>query len=82
MALSNDGASEAKAEVVVRSPPLRERVVAAAPAGRWHWQELGPFETRPHARLVLRCLAGPEASCRFGQPHLLRQQSGPEAEGQ
>jgi hypothetical protein len=42
------------------------------PAGTWRWETIGPFETGPRTRLVLRCHAPPEAACRFGQPHLLR----------
>lgn len=64
----------ALAEVVVRSPPLdRKAHTIATPHATWRWETLGPLETAPHARLVLRCQAPPEVTCRFGQPHLLRE---------
>ena len=70
----------ALAEVVLRSPPSgRESRAIPVPRGTWRWETIdrgaqGPLETAPHARLVLRCQAPADATCTFGQPHLLRWQ--------
>jgi hypothetical protein len=60
---------------VVRTPPgERLRWILEVPDGSWSWETFGPFVTGDQARIVLRCLAPPEVSCSFGQPHLLRVQ--------
>jgi hypothetical protein len=72
VALSADGAG-ARAELVLRTPPATRRShEVEVPDGHWRWDEAGPLQTERGSRLVLRCLAPPETSCRFGQPHLLR----------